>query len=418
MPKSNNNNHHHQTIEVQLRHHPHPEPARGTKRPRHPSPPKGLPSTRTAGAGPSASAVPGPGEGDEAEGSAEAEAESSRKHGKRLTTLEEVSLFEICNRHASSFGKRSDICNWWRGVAEEFTRAHGRPYSWHSVRRKVELVTKQRVKFLKDRRQQQENQNQNQNRLVAGGSHVQAQAQLSEDSMNPQWCGVLDLWIPTWRRWQEAEAKRIEKRDEIVKRRRVSQGQVLVQVPVQGHGRAEGSRNAGSRSSSSDGDGLDGAGGFHDEEGGAETIAAAASLAGTHPYGGGAGGGAQSTPVSLPAGVKLPPGFESMYSNPNPKPSFNLQTSQTSLQAPGRQKRLQAQRQPQSQPQMPGMDSPNLYRSGPNSLDIERIKEELRQEMRLELRRELDQVRTVYEKLDSLQRTQEMILQMLRPGSN
>ena len=132
----------------------------------------------------------------------DADIERSRKHGKRLTTKEEVSLFEICNRNAHTFGKRSDICNWWRIVAEEFTHAHGRPYSWHSVRRKVEMVTKQRVKFLDDQR-----------------SHGLTGAHLTEDSMNPQWCAVLDAWIPTWQRWEQAETQRIAKRDEMIRRR-------------------------------------------------------------------------------------------------------------------------------------------------------------------------------------------------------
>jgi vacuolar-type H+-ATPase subunit E/Vma4 len=54
-----------------------------------------------------------------------------------------------------------------------------------------------------------------------------------------------------------------------------------------------------------------------------------------------------------------------------------------------------------------------------SSREIERIKEELRQEMKEELRREMrEELRRdragLEEKLDSVQRTQDMILEMLR----
>jgi hypothetical protein len=53
--------------------------------------------------------------------------------------------------------------------------------------------------------------------------------------------------------------------------------------------------------------------------------------------------------------------------------------------------------------------------NSPTPIDIEQMKEQLRQEMRIEIRRELDQDRAALEeKLDSVQRTQEMILEMLR----
>ncbi|KAL4871350.1 hypothetical protein BDV12DRAFT_164138 [Aspergillus spectabilis] len=116
-----------------------------------------------------------------------------RKHGKRLTTKEEVSLFEICNRHAEEFGQRSNLCKWWMTVTMEFTRGQKHPYSWHSVRRKVELVTKQRMRFLEEQREK-------------GASEA-------DDLSNPRWRAVVDTWIPTWQRWEEAEARRIEKRD-------------------------------------------------------------------------------------------------------------------------------------------------------------------------------------------------------------
>lgn len=129
---------------------------------------------------------------------AENERHAPRRHGKRLTTREEISLFEICNRHASSFGRRSDICNWWKTIAAEFTQTYSRPYSWHSVRRKVEMVTKQRIKFLEDRQRRQD---------------------LDQEMMNPQWCAVLDEWIPTWQRWEESEARRFQQRDDMLRRR-------------------------------------------------------------------------------------------------------------------------------------------------------------------------------------------------------
>lgn len=82
----------------------------------------------------------------------ETEDDSSRQH-RRLTTKEEVALFDICNQNADTFGSRSNLCKWWQSVATEFQRTHqGRSYSWHSVRRKVELVTRQRIKFLEDQR--------------------------------------------------------------------------------------------------------------------------------------------------------------------------------------------------------------------------------------------------------------------------
>ena len=119
---------------------------------------------------------------------------ATRKHGKRLTTKEEeVFLFEICNRHAADFGQRSNLCKWWMTVTIEFTRGQRHPYSWHSVRRKVELVTKQRMNFLEEQRNN-------------GATDV-------DDLSNPRWRAVVDTWIPTWQRWEEAEARRIEKRD-------------------------------------------------------------------------------------------------------------------------------------------------------------------------------------------------------------
>jgi hypothetical protein len=118
------------------------------------------------------------------------DAYGSRTHGKRLTTKEEVSLFEICNRYAASFGERNKLCEWWKTVRDEFTREQEHPYSWHSVRRRVEVVTKQRLKFLAEQK-------------VNG----------RPDMSNPQWREVVDAWIPTWERFEKSERKRIEVRD-------------------------------------------------------------------------------------------------------------------------------------------------------------------------------------------------------------
>lgn len=114
------------------------------------------------------------------------ENETPRKHGKRLTTREETALFEICNRHAASFGERNRLCEWWVNVTQEFTASEGHPYSWHSVRRKVELVTQQRIKFL------------------AG-----LDGKRRDDQADAAWSAAVDSWIPSWKRFQEQENERI-----------------------------------------------------------------------------------------------------------------------------------------------------------------------------------------------------------------
>ncbi|PGH32970.1 hypothetical protein GX50_04184 [[Emmonsia] crescens] len=114
------------------------------------------------------------------------ENETPRKHGKRLTTREETALFEICNRHADSFGERNRLCEWWLNVTQEFTASEGHPYSWHSVRRKVELVTQQRIKFL------------------AG-----LDGKRGDDQADAAWSAAVDSWIPSWKRFQEQENERI-----------------------------------------------------------------------------------------------------------------------------------------------------------------------------------------------------------------
>ncbi|OJD09713.1 hypothetical protein AJ78_08964 [Emergomyces pasteurianus Ep9510] len=114
------------------------------------------------------------------------ENETPRKHGKRLTTREETALFEICNRHAASFGERNRLCEWWLNVTQEFTASEGHPYSWHSVRRKVELVTQQRIKFL------------------AG-----LDGKRGDDQADAAWSAAVDSWIPSWKRFQGQENERI-----------------------------------------------------------------------------------------------------------------------------------------------------------------------------------------------------------------
>lgn len=352
----------------------------------------------------------------------------ARKHGKRLTTKEEVSLFDICNHHAVEFGQRSNLCKWWNNVTDEFTRDQGHPYSWHSVRRKVEMVTKQRMKFLEEQRDK-------------GGS-------AGEDLSNPRWRAAVDAWIPTWQRWEEAEAKRIEKRDSRKTRKRKSR--------AWDYSWETASATDAWRAPSS-------------PVGAAPAPLPAASIptvsipAVTAPA-------PTTTAVSTSQNsvpVRLPPGFDSMFSNPNPSPP-TPQTQKTTpyssyhptppaptppetsspaatatatesmttalLQTLGKlNKHLDAaapdphssspfisalvstagsQTQPQPQPQH-SPDDTNAMTITPTSLSM--LKEELRREMQDELRREIEKDRaSLEEKLDSVQRTQEMILEMLR----
>lgn len=366
----------------------------------------------------------------------ENDGDTPRKHGKRLTTKEEVSLFEICNRHAGSFGKRSDICNWWKTVSDEFTRAHGRPYSWHSVRRKVEMVTKQRVKFLDDQRQRQ--------RDLSGPNLV-------GDLMNPQWCAVLETWIPTWQRWEEAEARRILKRDEMLRRR--SHGKVQ---PESALGRI-GIASPASPDEMGDTGHLfpdDGA----NSAGDAIPITHHTTPMTTHAV---AVPLFETSSTSTTNKVKLPPGFETMFSNPHPQPQSTKQptppgpaqtsTSTTSaspnnsisnavletlsklnkhldaaasssaaaLESEGTDRRsslvISALVQAASEAAQNHASLQEPQQPQAASIDIDRIKEELRQEIQAELRRELERNRAALEeKLDSVQRTQELILEMLR----
>ncbi|RMJ25020.1 hypothetical protein PHISP_04112 [Aspergillus sp. HF37] len=369
---------------------------------------------------------------------------NSRRHGKRLTTKEEVLLFEICNAHAAEFGQRSNLCNWWRRVTDEFTRQHGQPYSWHSVRRKVELATKQRIKFLEGK---------DADDGVAGGGGGGGRG---EDVSNPRWRAGVDAWIPTWQRWEQAEAKRIEKRD-LRKGRRKRKDRSWEESAA-----ADGL---------SDG-GLSGGGGEGSNSNGNKRTQSGA--------GAGTGSGTQSQQMLPPiAPVKLPPGFDSMFQtqphtpsgagagafrngthNPQMQNQNGYQTpySPSSGTAPmdsvmmgamletlGKlNKRLDAtpanpdlrfspvtsalvtNAESPSQPQAQGGASGPSPRAGleeerkPSLVPLtaeswRKLKEELRQEMQADVQRQVEKDREgLEEKLDSVQRTQEMILDMLR----
>ncbi|KAH8704195.1 hypothetical protein BGW36DRAFT_355567 [Talaromyces proteolyticus] len=119
----------------------------------------------------------------------------NRHYGRRLNAKEEVKLFEICNRHSKSFGERSKICEWWKTIANDFCNEHGGPYSWHSVRRKVELVTKQRIQTISDQEEGRDDR------------------RAKDDRFSEELCRVLDEWIPVWKRFEESEKRRIEVRD-------------------------------------------------------------------------------------------------------------------------------------------------------------------------------------------------------------
>ncbi|KAJ6046867.1 hypothetical protein N7444_008121 [Penicillium canescens] len=345
---------------------------------------------------------------------ADLDVDNLRQH-RRLTTKEEVALFEICNQNADTFGSRSNLCKWWISVADEFKRTHdGRSYSWHSVRRKVEMVTRQRIKSLEDQRQR--------------GSTA------AEGLMNPEWRAAVDAWVPTWQRWEDAENHRIAKRDEIRKRkqpppRRQNEGRGQSQVRKSGE--PEPWRiHLGSATSPTDV--------------GTATIghSAASTLGDSLPA------ASPTLPTSIPT-VSQPAPFPEQSSPPVPAPTSSgyhpaLRTYtdggeifNAAVQTLNRLhnhfdgKDLDTQRIPpffhavaKAAPEKANRNRssqlplPRQSQSSPHSpppIDIEQMKEELRQEMRVEIRRELERDRAALEdKLDSVQRTQEMILEMLR----
>lgn len=371
------------------------------------------------------------------------DADAPRRGWKRLTTKEEITLFEICNSHADSFGRRSDLCNWWKTISEEFSNANGRPYSWHSVRRRVETVTKRRIKFLEGQQQ-----------LQRGFSGANPRS----DVMNPQWCAVLDLWIPTWQGWEEAEARRIAKRDSVIRKRPRKSKPGDMWTPQSGRGVVSEPVDLTSPASHDD-TGVDGNGPY--EEGPVVLVTRSPSSSAVPAT--------AAAPVSTPSnpaatrGVRLPPGFDTMFSNnhshtpPNrwqprfpsafkapAEPATDNRVVSAVLETLGKlNKHLDATSASGNGAASDARSSPvisALLQSPPGSgaqnqvlpeepqqtpsynhppPDLERIKEELWQEMREELRREMDEAlrrdrAALEEKLDSVQRTQDMILEMLR----
>lgn len=341
--------------------------------------------------------------------------DDSRQH-RRLTTKEEVALFDICNQNADTFGNRSNLCKWWQSIATEFQRTHqGRSYSWHSVRRKVELVTRQRIKFLEDRR----------------ASTSNAPGSAAEELMNPQWLAAVDAWIPTWQRWEEAENRRIAKRDEMKQRRqpqpwrRDSRTEELWRNPPASAVTSPDLNMMGILPAAND---------APVSPSPSTTLPAAPFLE------------SPSTPSSAPASLKLPPGFETMFSHTAQPQSASPATPsdgrmvsavletlgklnkhldatstgiEPSVATPAISALVQAASETPSQSRGPPSQAQVELHPHPTHADLERMKEELRQEMQDQFRRELEKSRTAMEeKLDSVQQTQEMILEMLRqePG--
>jgi hypothetical protein len=366
--------------------------------------------------------------------------DTPRKGWKRLTTKEEVTLFEICNRNADSFGRRSDLCNWWKTVATEFSHANGRPYSWHSVRRKVEMVTKKRIQFLEDQQQRQ--------RDFSGANAV-------SDVMNPQWCAVLDIWIPTWQHWEESEARRIAKRD-TVNRRRSRNKPDAVWRPQTGAGSALDPALESvdlTSPASPDDTGME----ANDSYEGPIVLLTSSPQPSAAPATTTSSVGRPSIPAST-GGVRLPPGFDTMFSNNNPQPnrwpptfapaaratadpSTDNRMVSAVLETLGKLNKhldaasgnsapdarsspvisalLQSATDPTAQNQAFSEVSQQTASTNVSSGDLEQMKEELRQELREELRREMrEELRRdragLEEKLDAVQRTQDMILDMLR----
>lgn len=339
---------------------------------------------------------------------------SAAGQGKRLTTSEEVVLFNICNAHASTFGQRSNLCKWWQEVTSEFTSACGHTYSWHSVRRKVETATKQRMRFLDE---------------------MEATQALGEegrvDVSNARWREAVDRWIPTWKKWEENEMKRIRVRDTKRDRKRKRKSRVWDAGEV---GQVGGDAAPAPPTSTS-------------------TSGVPMSM---------------PMPASTPQTAKLPPGFDSMFTNQTqspptprtgwfapPQPNPQLQPQTQSPHTPNStgtgtgtdpqmmtamletlnklNKRLDsAPPNPRSSPVISALVSTGQGQteagqddarsgSGSGSGSNEPIQltaaslASLKDELRREMRRELEKDRAgLEEKLDAVQRTQDMILEMLR----
>ncbi|KAL3477932.1 hypothetical protein BJX99DRAFT_225116 [Aspergillus californicus] len=369
-------------------------------------------------------------------------------------------------------------------VTMEFTRGQKHPYSWHSVRRKVELVTKQRMKFLDEQRDK-------------GATEA-------DDLSNPRWRAVVDTWIPTWQRWEEAEAARIEKRDSRRPRKRkwtvttptsttITDGvwDLPSSAPVTGNGTSLGAADGWRAPSSASSSPM-------------------VTSTQTHPQNPPA---PTATPLSVSSTpVRLPPGFDTMFASTQAQSRSQPQTQTPSTPFTENQNQNQSQNQnhnhnhnhnqSQSQPQNHNLQAhrqnhhlqpPNLpptpatdntmmaavletlgklnkhldstssnplstdpssqtlsqsqsntqdstntsstasglalsaglglngddlqsqFQAQLSSASLNTMKEQLKREMMEELRGEWDKERAVLEeKLDSVQRTQEMILDMLR----
>lgn len=258
--------------------------------------------------------------------------------------------------------------------------------------------------------------------------------------MNPQWLAAVDAWIPTWQRWEEAENRRIAKRDELKKRR---QPQHIK------NGDQDTWRN------------LPGSSVISPTEPGASSFGDATIPASPTPSPSITAPGPPhahffeppSTPASAPTSLKLPPGFENMFSIPPLPPqiasvpavstppvsqsdghmvSAVLETlgklnkhldaasggaADTTSTSPVISALVQAASESsflasRGQSKNPSHSQPP---QGPTHAQIEQMKEELRQEMQAQFRGELERERIAMEdKLDSLQRTQDLILEMLR----
>ncbi|TQB73961.1 hypothetical protein MPDQ_005292 [Monascus purpureus] len=340
----------------------------------------------------------------------------SRKHGKRLTTKEEVSLFQICNRHADTFGHRSKLCEWWMSVTAEFTREQGHPYSWHSVRRKVELVTKQRIKFLDELREKTKN----------AGSTVLA----TEDLSNPRWREAVDAWIPTWRRWEDAEARRIEKRDSRIfrKRKRLSAGLATWETGSRGSSTP---MPLATDSATTQFSSIQLPPGFD------SMFSNTASTTDTNTNN---NNSTRQTPRSCPSAAttasttidsttisaileilsrlnkyldsrpdsRLSPSTAEPHDKPNNDPPLSLSSSPFSPSSPSSSFHVSP---PEPHPQPPSTEK--TAESAAVSASIEKMKDDLR----VELRKEMEKDRAALEqRLDSVQHTQELILDMLRRG--
>lgn len=251
--------------------------------------------------------------------------------------------------------------------------------------------------------------------------------------MNPDWVAALDIWIPTWKRFDEAETERIARRDHAIRRR-----------TTRGQWRSTGVQDDMFRRSLS-----------HSPE--TELIAlrrsyldgiraeAAENTADTTD--GGVPFGSPSPPA--PMSVRLPPGYENMFSaiqstaQPSPPTQASLPaqaSTQAQISTPltfvpftSTEEFIQeadSARIPtpntdtQAEPVIPTVepafeDNVSDFQDSQDlePADVVRMKEDLRQEMRAEWRLELERSRAALEeKLDSVQKTQEMILEMLRQG--